>query len=420
MAYRYQGHTNEGMVDALEEDQLFNSIRIREGLLKIKRGEFVPRENSEEAYFDRPMRTELGFNISAPHMYAFCLQTLDIQQGQTFLDVGSGCGHMTALGGYLVGPNGKAHGLEILDSALALAKRSIKNLQEKGVINLNNVTFEKRNVFLPDFEGRRWDRIHVGASCPQKEKHKLYELLNPGGMLVMPIGSSFIKAEKDWNGMTREYKLLDVRYGELLTPTLAEIAEAERLRALQIIPPESSFNNDYVKMFNNPFLSDVKFIVEGQLLYGHKAILASRSEYFASFYSSGMADAQAKEIIVTTYSYPAFQELLRFIYTDECNVNPQLAAELLCAAEFYRLNRLKAIMELSLSRCMDIENACLILEIAHCYGANQLKLLTLEFILTHYDIISKTSAFSEMPKDCLSEILHVVVQKMKTVVVQVP
>jgi len=402
------------MVAALEEDQLFKAPEIKDALLRIKRGEFIPVENLEEAYFDRPMRTDLGFNISAPHMYAFCLQTLDLRPEQSFLDVGSGCGHMTALGGCLVGPNGKAHGLEILDSALALAKRSIKNLQEKGV-NLNNVTFEKRNVFLPDFEGRRWDRIHVGASCPQREKHKLYELLNPGGILVMPIGSSFIKAEKDWNGVTREIKLLDVRYGELITPTPGEIAESDRLRALQIVPPESSLNSDYIKMFDNPFLSDVNFIVEGKTLYGHKVILASRSEYFASLYSSGMADAKAKEIIITSYSYAAFRELLRFIYTDDCQLNPQLAPELLCAAEFYRLHRLKALMEHLLSRSIDLDNACLILEISHYYGAKQLKMVTLEFILSNYETISKMSSFNEMHKDCLSEILQVVVQKMKSV-----
>jgi len=75
----------------------------------------------------------------------------------------------------------------------------------------------------------------------------------------MPIGSIFIKAEKDWNGMTKETKLLDVRYGELILPSATEIAEAERLRAMQVVLPESSINRDYCKMFNNPFLSDVTF-----------------------------------------------------------------------------------------------------------------------------------------------------------------
>jgi len=230
----------------------------------------------------------------------------------------------------------------------------------------------------------------------------------------MPIGSSFIKAEKDWNGTTKETKLLDVRYGELITPTQAEITESERLRVLQIVLPESSFNSDYIKMFDNPFLSDVNFMVEGKVIHGHRVILASRSEYFASLYSSGMTDSKTKEIIITTYSYAAFRELIRFIYTDECQAGPQLAAELLSAAEYYRLNRLKALMELLLSRSIDIENACLILEIAHYYGAKQLKLASLEFILGHYEIISKTNNFNEMHKDCLSEILQVV-QKMKQV-----
>jgi len=414
MAYRYQGNSNEGMVAALEEDGLFSSPQIKEALLRVPRGDFVPWEYTEEAYFDRPLRTDLGFNISAPHMYAFCLQALDLKLGQSFLDVGSGCGHMAALGGYLVGPNGKSHGLEVLEGAIAMSLRSLQVLKAKGA-NLNNTTFEKRNVFIPDFEARRWDRIHVGASCPHKAKHKLYELLNPGGILVMPIGSIFIKAEKDWSGLTKETKLLDVRYGELVLPSAAELAEAERLRAMQVVLPQPSINRDYFKMFNNSFLSDVTFIVEGKPLYGHKAILASRSEYFSSLYSSGMKDALEKEIVIANYTYDAFREFLRFIYTDECQVGPQLAAELMSAAEFYRLIRLKALMELSLSKAIDIENACPILEIAHCYGASQLKQVAFEFILGNYEKVSKTNGFSDMHKDCVTEILHIAVQKMQKI-----
>ena len=36
-------------------------------------------------------------------MYATCLENLDLQPGQSFLDIGSGCGHFTALAGYIVG-----------------------------------------------------------------------------------------------------------------------------------------------------------------------------------------------------------------------------------------------------------------------------------------------------------------------------
>lgn len=152
-------------------------------------------------------------------MYAFALEHLKIQPGCTFLDVGSGCGLMTALGSYLTGPvctffvlrsqpkNGRAHGIDILPKAIELARNSVQGLIDKGA-PLHNLTFELRNVFLPDKENRRWDRIHVGAACSHKKKFHLYELLKPGGILVMPIGDHMVMAQKDRYGMTKEVKLL--------------------------------------------------------------------------------------------------------------------------------------------------------------------------------------------------------------------
>jgi len=230
----------------------------------------------------------------------------------------------------------------------------------------------------------------------------------------MPIGNSFIKAEKDMNGLTKETKLLDVRYGELVLPTAEEILDAEKKRAMQVVLPESSVNKDYVKMFNNAFLSDIIFNVEGRQLFAHKAILAARCEYFANLYRSGMKDALANEAHVTSYSYIAFHEFLKFIYTDSCEVpNSQVASELMSAAEFYRMERLKALMEHLLARALDVDSSCIILEIAHRFGAMQLKKLAFEFILGNYDSVSRTSAFSEMHKECITEILHVAVQKIK-------
>jgi len=148
--------------------------------------------------------------------------------------------------------------VDIQDEAIGLSQNSVKKTLERG-INLTNVSFEKRNVFLPDLHHRRWDRIHVGASCPQKEKHKLYELLKPGGILVMPISNALVRIEKDKNGITKETKLLDVRYSELILPTPDQITEYDRLLSLQVILPASNIRVDYIKMFNNQLLSDIVF-----------------------------------------------------------------------------------------------------------------------------------------------------------------
>ena len=44
----------------------------------------------------------MGFNVSAPHMHVTCLEALDLQPGHAFLDIGSGCGLVTATAAFLV------------------------------------------------------------------------------------------------------------------------------------------------------------------------------------------------------------------------------------------------------------------------------------------------------------------------------
>lgn len=47
---------------------------------------------------DSPQRfAKLAFNISAPHMYAVCLDKLNIEPGNAVLDIGSGCGLLTCV-----------------------------------------------------------------------------------------------------------------------------------------------------------------------------------------------------------------------------------------------------------------------------------------------------------------------------------
>lgn len=142
-------------------------------------------------------------------------------------------------------------------------------------------------------------------------------------------------------------------------------------------------------------------VVEGQKLYGHRAILASRCEYFASLYHSGMKDALATECTLNHISHSAFREVLRFIYMDECVLDSaEIAGELIQAAEYYRychtvllralsspcrLDRMKVFCEYALSKSLDIENASSILEVAHCFNASQLKRVAFEYVLEHYD-----------------------------------
>jgi len=132
------------------------------------------------------------------------------------------------------------------------------------------------------------------------------------------------------------------------------------------------------------------------------------------WFSSGTTEAESAEIIIHNYSFTVFEEFLRFIYTDDCKVGGvQIAVDLIDIAQKYGLLRLRALMELLLSKNIEVESACHVLETALKYDSLQLKMISFEFILSHYEQVSKTSGFSNMHKDCLTELLHQAVKKNK-------
>ena len=63
-------------------------------------------------------------------------------------------------------------------------------------------------------------------------------------------------------------------------------------------------------MFNNQELSDVRFIVEGQTVYGHKFVLAKASPVFKSMFYGNLKE-QREEIEIKDLTLVGFKNALR-------------------------------------------------------------------------------------------------------------
>lgn len=94
-------------------------------------------------------------------MYAVCLENLKFQKGNSFLDIGSGCGLLTCLGAYLVGKEGVVHGIDLRKDIIDFAQSNMQKFSQKSGLEFKNVKFFVHNCFLPTAEPRTYGKKFV-------------------------------------------------------------------------------------------------------------------------------------------------------------------------------------------------------------------------------------------------------------------
>jgi len=170
--------TRDRLVQRLVE-QGIRSEAVLDRIRNVPRHLFVDEALASRAYEDTALPIGLGQTISQPYVVARMTEALlDGFEGETVLEIGTGCGYQTAVLASLVR---RIYTVERLPELLRRARRLLREL------DLYNVQFRPGD----GWEGWRkyapYDGIIVTAAAPETPE-KLLQQLAPGGRMVIPVG----------------------------------------------------------------------------------------------------------------------------------------------------------------------------------------------------------------------------------------
>jgi protein-L-isoaspartate(D-aspartate) O-methyltransferase len=157
--------------DVLDQDVL-------DLLFEVKREEFLPERARALAFVDMPAPIGFGEFALPPKLEARILQEISLAKTDRVLEIGSGCGYMTAL---LAKCTRHVTSVEIVPELSAFAE---KNLRAKGI---ENVTIAVGDGARGWKSGEAFDVIVLTGSTPLLPETFL-QMLNPGGRLFAVVG----------------------------------------------------------------------------------------------------------------------------------------------------------------------------------------------------------------------------------------
>jgi protein-L-isoaspartate(D-aspartate) O-methyltransferase len=152
--------------------------RVLRAMVTVPRELFVPPEERRRAFDDAALPIGSGQTISQPYMVARICELLGLRGHERVLDVGTGSGYQAAVLAEL------ADEVHTIERVPELAERARETLAAAGYDRVR-VHVGDGTLGLP--EHAPYAGIAVAAAAPRLPS-TLYDQLEPGGRLVVPVG----------------------------------------------------------------------------------------------------------------------------------------------------------------------------------------------------------------------------------------
>jgi protein-L-isoaspartate(D-aspartate) O-methyltransferase len=153
--------------------------RVIEAMRRVPREAFVPPEQYDTAYDDRPLSIGFGQTISQPFIVALMVQALELDGHEQVLELGTGSGYEAAILAEL------ARKVVTVECVPELAESARQVLDRLGYSNIE-VHIAGKTLGWP--ATAPYDAIIVSAGAPSVPQ-VLLDQLDWDGRLIIPVGS---------------------------------------------------------------------------------------------------------------------------------------------------------------------------------------------------------------------------------------
>ncbi|CAE7253667.1 BPM2 [Symbiodinium sp. CCMP2592] len=182
--------------------------------------------------------------------------------------------------------------------------------------------------------------------------------------------------------------------------------------------PEPTMTDDMCALLEEGSCSDVRLMVQEEVIQAHSQVLCARSEVFRKQLTAGMQESVSKVIVIEDCDVVTFKAFLQFLYTDRLpdaqalilaaaskesengSCDPQLSQiqALLVVSHKYQVKRLQLWCEAKLSEEINASRVCSILVQAHLFQAKQLEKACLSFIKAKAGQVLLLPAYADLSK----------------------
>jgi len=180
----------DAMIELIEQDVRETSAYLRRAALdervfaamaSVPRHEFVPSDQVDKAYRNRPLPIGHGQTISQPYIVAVMTDLLEIEPVQKVLEIGTGSGYQAAV---LAALGARVWSIEIIEPLGRQARARLTRL------SYDNVELRIGDGYYGWPEQGPFDGIVVTAAASHVPP-PLVRQLKTGGKMIIPVGSRF-------------------------------------------------------------------------------------------------------------------------------------------------------------------------------------------------------------------------------------